>query len=38
MGKWKGRDSGGSLGKTLRSRKSISVGEPNGAGGRHDDD
>ena len=32
------RETGGSLGKALRSRKSISVGEPSGAGGRHDDD
>ena len=32
------RETGGSLGKPLRSRKSISVGEPSGAGGRHDDD
>ena len=32
------RETGGSLGKALRSRKSTSVGEPSGAGGRHDDD
>jgi hypothetical protein len=32
------RETGGSLGKALRSRKSISVGEPSGAGGRHDHD